>query len=197
MSAVATLPLGHVEANDGIKGNWRVESFEVSKQDSAFSRIRAMQHPEEYVPAGVYKRLIRGREVIMSNTPMEIRTNKPIIWAAKGCVLINGLGLGMVVTALMQNPTVEAVTVIENSEDVIKLVGPSLNYGRLTIVHADAFSFKPPAGRYGAVWHDIWDNIRSDNLEQMTKLTRKYARRADWQGCWCKAQCLRARQTGY
>jgi hypothetical protein len=31
--------------------------------------------------------------------------------------------------------------------------------------------------RYDMVWHDIWDDICSDNLEGMAKLHRKYGDR--------------------
>jgi hypothetical protein len=47
--------------------------------------------------------------------------------------------------------------------------------------------------RYGMVWHDIWDSFCGDNLPEMTRLKRKYGRRADWQGCWGEWQCRRHR----
>jgi hypothetical protein len=52
--------------------------------------------------------------------------------------------------------------------------------------------FKALGTFYGAVWHDIWDNLSVDNLPQMTALKRKYGRRARWQGCWSEPQ-VRAR----
>ena len=63
---------------------------------------------------------------------------------------------------------------------------------KLNIICADALEWKPPKGtRYNAVWHDIWDNICGDNLDDMKKLHRKYGRRTNWQGSWCRDQCER------
>lgn len=170
---------------DAKSGDWAIETFEVSKQKSSLSRIRAMMHPLECVEAGTYKRLVRGRTVVMSNTQMEIRTNGAIIHRGKGHVLLNGLGLGVVIAGLLQSKEVERITIIEKSVDVIALTAPHFKDKRVTVIHADAFDYKPPVGmRYGAVWHDIWDYICGDNLPQMTKLKRKYGSRTDWQGCW-------------
>lgn len=184
---------------NGVSGDWKVETFEVSKEESSFSRIRAMQNPNEYVEAGTYKRLMRRGTVVMSNTRMELETNRPIIRAAQGSVLINGLGLGMVLTAILPRTTVKEVIVVEKSSDVIRLVAPTfLEDKRVTIIEGDAFTYQPPKGkRYDCVWHDIWDTICSDNLQQMSQLTRKYARRCDWQDCWAKIECLRAQRRGY
>ncbi len=177
---------------DGKSGNWSIETFEVTKQESDLSRIRSIFRPLEAVEAGHYKRLVRSGEVIMSNTQMELRTNSAIMHRAKGHVLINGLGLGVVLAHILSKPEVESVTVIEKSEDVIKLTAPHFKDKRLTVIHADAYDYKPePKKRFAAVWHDIWDDICSDNLASMTKLKRKYGRRTDWQGCWSEYECQR------
>jgi len=86
-----------------------------------------------------------------------------------------------------------SVTVVEKSKDVISLVAKHyLGDHRVTIVNADAYLYKPPKGvKYDAVWHDIWDNICGDNLPEMTRLHRKYGKRADWQGSWCRSLCRR------
>ncbi len=178
---------------DGTSGDWKVETFEVSKREAEFSGIRAIMHPEERVEAGTYKRLTRKGTVVMSNTQMEMRTNKAIIFNARGRVLINGLGLGLVLTAILKKSEVEHVTVIEKSEDVIKLVGPSFSKERVTIIHADAYEYKPKKGeRFDTIWHDIWDFICGDNVKEMQQLRRKWCRRATWQGFWCQYECMRA-----
>lgn len=179
---------------DGVCGEWRVESFTVSEQESSFTRIRAaMGRPNEYVNPGTYKRLMRGNTVVMSNTDMEYRTNLPLIYNAKGRVLINGLGLGAVLHAILKNKLVTEVWVIEKHDEVIKLVGPSFaNDGRVKIIHADALEYQPPVGvKFDAVWHDIWDYICADNIKDMRKLHRKYGRRAAWQASWERDSCER------
>lgn len=177
-----------VTVPDGKAGDWRVETFTVSKADSDYTRMRAVMHPEEFVPAGTYKKLCRNGTIVMSNTPMEIREHRAFIWHAKGNVLIMGLGLGVCLKAILAKPEVTWVTVIEKSPEVIQLVGPTfLKDSRVEIHCADAFTWEPPKSeRYDAVWHDIWDNMCVDNLPEMKRLKQKYRRRCDWQGCWAE-----------
>lgn len=75
-------------------------------------RAEYTKDQDEYIPAGVYRRLSCDNEVVMSNTPMEIRTCEAFIERATGRILINGLGLGMVLHAILQKPDVTHVTVI-------------------------------------------------------------------------------------
>lgn len=183
---------------DGKSSEWRVESFTISELESKMSMIRAMasRRPDEYAPAGEYKRLMRGSVVVMSNTPMEIRTNADFIRRATGRVLINGLGLGMVLTAILKKPDVTAVTVVEASEDVIQLVAPSFaGDPRVTIKHSCAFQYTPEAAeRFDAVWHDIWDYITASNLPQMNQLHGKYRAISSWQGSWARLECEAMRE---
>lgn len=181
-----------VTVPDGRQGEWSVETLKLTEQDVALDnmRWRMRRQPHMVCHPGTYKRLVHDRRgTVMSNTTMEVLTNRPIIRAARGDVLVNGLGLGMVLAAILQKPEVRHVTVVELDKDVIALVGPHFaeaqSKGRLTIVHHDCFTYQPPKGaRFDAVWHDIWDEISSDNLSAMTRLKRKYGRRCDWQGCW-------------
>lgn len=180
----------YISVPDGVSGDWSVETFEVDPMGSALSHIQA-KHGLMGVTPGQYKRLKRNSTVVMSNTPMEIRTNSWIIHCGEGDILINGLGLGMVVSALLAKDTVTSITVIEKSADVIKLVAPTYqNDPRFNVIQADAFEYQPPKGiRYDYVWHDIWDDICADNLPQMHKLHRKYGRRCDHQGSWSREVC--------
>lgn len=182
---------------DGVCGEWRVESFTVSQKESDFTRIRASHKGRDhFIPPGDYKRLMRGNTVVMSNTPMEVRTNLVFMMRAHGRVLINGLGLGMVLAEILKKDEVTSVTIVEASKDVIELVGSYyrengfLHDPRVKIVNADALLYQPEKDeRFDVVWHDIWDFISADNLEEMKLLHRKYGRRTDWQGSWCREQC--------
>lgn len=191
---------GVLATPDGSCGEWRIETYTISKAESDFTKMRAViQRRDEYVPPGTYRRLVRGRTIVMSNTPMEIRTHNAFIQRATGKILINGLGLGMALTAILKKTDIESVRVIELAREVIELVGPSFRDDpRVNIIQASAFDYQPKKGeRFNAVWHDIWDAICSDNLPEMHKLHRKYARRADWQGSWCRAECERLRELGW
>ncbi len=175
--------------------NWSIEQFEVTEDQAAIERMRSMFSGGRGVPVGKYTALKRNGQIIMSDTPDEINDLSPIIRNAKDHVLINGLGLGIAIKACLDNEKVTHVTVVENSPDVIQLTGTHYKdkYGdKLTIILDNAFSYKPPVNiRYGAVWHDIWDNICVDNLPEMHKLHRKYGRRAYWQDSWCRGMCER------
>ena len=185
-----------INVSDGKMNKWEVSTFEVTKEDLAITNIRALLHPGgRTINPGKYKRLTRNGHLVMSNTQAEIRDLFEFIYKAKqgGNILINGLGLGVALTAILESNNIKSVTVIEKSVDVIALVEPSfLHDKRVNIIHADAFEWKPPKGiRYSVVWHDIWDDICSDNLPEMAKLHRKYGRKTDWQGSWCKELCRR------
>lgn len=175
-------------------GPWKVSRFTVSELASALDAIRARGR---YVPPGTYTRLTRGHVVVMSDTPAERRDHYEPVRRARGHVLINGLGIGMVLKAVLAKQEVSRVTVVEVSQELIDLIAPHYKDPRLTIVCADAYEYQPPKGeRYGAVWHDIWDYITPDNLAGMTKLKRKYGRRTDWQGCWAESLCRYYKKRG-
>lgn len=182
---------------EGERGNWKVEKFTVSESDSRFEEMRALMHgSRRFVPPGTYTRLMcRGRGVIMSDTPDELRDFHRYVLRMSGSVLINGLGLGCVVQELLAKPDVTEVTVIEKEADVIALVAPHLADPRLTVIHADAYEWTPPKGkRWNFVWHDIWDNIVTDNLKGMSRLHRKYGRRCDEQRSWQREELLYMRR---
>lgn len=171
------------------RGIWRVERFKTDMPDF-HSMLRG-----RYVPEGEhFTRLMRGGTLVMSDTPAEMRDHQYAVVRATGACLLNGLGIGMVLKAILKKPEVTDVTVVELSQDVLDLVAPHYQDNRIQFVCADAMAFCPPRGkRYQMVWHDIWDNICSDNLPEMHALHRKYGRRADWQGSWCRYQCERGR----
>ena len=113
---------------------------------------------------------------IMSDTPTEIREHAHAIENAHGKVLITGLGLGAIVSALLAKPEVEHITVVEIDRDVIAITGPYYeDEPRVTIVNADALTFasyaRPnPGEAFGPTtwdyhWADIWSHIADRNLE--------------------------------
>jgi hypothetical protein len=181
-----------VDVPDGVSGNWRVETFVVDRPP-LYHAIRGRD-----IPVGTYKRLMCGSTLVMSNTPTEINDFIYFICKAKGNVLINGLGLGVVLKAILAKPEVESVTIIELHDDVIKLVAPTFNNDpRVAIIHADAFAWKPPKDAYyDAVWHDCWDSICEDNLKGMEKLHRKYGKRCSYQDSWSRDMLLYLRRRG-
>jgi len=183
-----------INVPNGKSNEWEVDEFEVKKNE--LSQQISMIKTGRGVPCGKYKKLTRGSVIVMSNTPDEIRDFIRKLACVKGNVLINGLGLGVTVKYLLGKKDITKITVIEKSKDVIKLVGPTyLKDNRVKIINADCFKYEPPKNeRYNFVWHDIWDYITSDNLDEMKKLHRKYGRKTDAQASWCRYECEREKK---
>lgn len=173
--------------------NWAIETFEVTKDESVISTLRL---GIRFVPPGIYKKLVYKRCIVMSNTPAEIRDHYIFIRDAKGHILINGLGLGVCIFRILEKEFlakenyIKSITVIEKAKEVIQLVSPFIKDDRVLIYNADAFEWKPPKNiHYDFVWHDIWNDICTDNLFEMHKLHRKYGKKANWQGSWSRSIC--------
>jgi hypothetical protein len=187
---------GTVTVPDGTRGAWTVDTMTLTDDDVMFSNLRAARDGNHYMicPPGTYKRLKhKARGCVMSNTRMEIRTAMDAYIHAHGRVLINGLGLGMVLEGILSKDAVTHVKVVEIEQDVLDLVGPHFTKDpRVVIVQGDAYTYKPAKDeKYDYVWHDIWDDINSDNLALMGKLTRKWAQRAAAQGVWSQKEARR------
>ena len=186
-----------VDVPEGQSGDWRVERFMVSKRDAAFTNLRAsIGTSTRWIRAGTYTRLMRRGHVVMSDTPVEFRDHMEPVRVANGRVLIAGLGLGVVLQAVLDKPEVEHVQVVENSKEVIELVGShyEMRYGRrVGIIEDDILTWRPTKNaRYGMAWFDIWSDICGDNATEMRKLMARFRRRCDWAGCWCYYETLRA-----
>jgi hypothetical protein len=121
------------------------------------------------LPCGTYtylKRLtdstlyqIPPGDVVMEDTPFELRTHLGFVLHAYGKVLVTGLGLGCVIRGLLANDKVEHITCIENSSDVLTLVAPYMPTDRLTIIEADALKWTAQnKEHFDCGWHDLWTN---------------------------------------
>lgn len=187
-----------VDVPKGRSGDWSIEKFTVNEDEANnhnMMSVFSFSGGQRYIIAGEYTKLVRNGTIVMSDTPAEIGDHIFFINEATGNVLINGLGLGLVIEALFQKKEVKSITVIEKSLDVINLVSEHYKNKcpkdkKLNVIHADALEYKPEKDKkYNAVWHDIWDYICGDNLEKMKTLHRKYGRKTNWQGSWCRSQC--------
>ncbi len=186
----------------GRSGDWIVEEF--TQEDRGPARQPYVPRWARYRP-GTYLRLKRGHTVFMTDLYEEWWTQREAIAQARrrgGQVLVTGLGLGLVVDAMLQGPgaKVELVTVVESSRDVIRLVRVHLESrwgNRLKVVRANAFTWHPPVGiRYSVAWHDIWPNPYDKSiLPEMDELERRFAPYCDWQACWAR-EWLASRQQG-
>jgi hypothetical protein len=178
---------------EGHKGDARIEHFEVDEKEAQRLRLRSlMSRSLEYsdFEAGKYIRLmIDGEGVMMSNTIMEIDTNREFIYNADGNVLIAGLGIGMILVPILMKETVKKITVVESNENVIALVSPYIKDDRLEIVHANIFEYTPVM-KYDTIYFDIWANICGDYWDEMKTLERKFRKylnkenKNSYMSCW-------------
>lgn len=190
-----------VSVPEGKSGVWSVVKYTVSPEQETYQRLRCMFNPQRetrVVPAGSYTGLFRGDTLVMSDTPDEIKDHMGVINSARGNVYVAGLGLGMVTRAILEKDTVDKVTVVELSPDVIKLVGTELKekYGdRLEIVNANAMTWLPPDGtKYDLAWFDIWDTISMGNLDDMQHLDYRFEDIAEHRGFWQIQGCIAQRK---
>lgn len=155
------------------------------------------------VPEGEYTFLYRGKTLVMSDTPDEKRDHSWAVYQAKGECLIAGLGIGMVLNAMAMKEEVTHIDVVELEQDVIDMVAPyyeQLYPNKITFHCASIFDWKPNKDkRYDCAWFDIWDDLCTDNLEQMATLHRKFGKKATWKGSWGKEylQYQKQRTRGY
>lgn len=112
----------------------------------------------------------------MSDCPQEIWSQKDIVERAFGDVLVGGLGLGYIATAIAEKEDVTSVTVVERNKDVIKLVWKYLDNPKLRLVEADLFKYlKKVNGKRTFDWafYDIWAPTGESVLGEFIRPLRK------------------------
>lgn len=167
-------------------GNVEVDIMDYTQGELSFREMLSGLQREKYA------RLRIDGYTMMSETPMEHRTNTAFVTSAFGDVLIGGLGLGMIVLAIQDRKEVQSVTVLEKSPDVIAAVAHQLPLNsKVRILEADAFTWKPDR-KFDAVYMDIWFYPDEEAYVEMKQLKRKYGhhlkpafvspKRFNW--CW-------------
>ena len=185
-------------------GDCSIDVFEVTREEAHYERMMSvLSHTSgEFYDfrEGKYVRLIVGNELMMSNTPMEIRTNRWLLDNARGDVLIGGLGLGIVLYAIAHKPEVTSITVVEKSTNVIRLVTPFIKKdkyvkAKTTVVCGDVFDATTVRDRkFDVLYFDIWATIDANNYPQMKTLTKAYRKNRNKGAMlnhWRKTDCLR------
>ena len=116
----------------------------------------------------------------MTLTPVDVDTCQNEIARAHGRVVTFGLGLGYFTYMVSEKENVESITVIEKSENVIRLfekhILPNFSHKKkVKIVNADAFEYAEkvmPVEKFDYAFVDTWRDA-SDGLpmyERMKKL---------------------------
>jgi spermidine synthase len=170
----------------GKQGVASVDHFTMSPTD-----VLASLHlyDEDYVPEGTYARLRVNGQLMMTDTPMEKRTNLEIIEKARGRVLIAGLGIGMILRAIVKKSEVTHITVLEKYQDVVDLVLPQFTDARLEVIVDDVFQWEPPTDtpKYNTIYFDIWPDSLVECLPEMDALYKRYRpllAKGGWMDSW-------------
>jgi hypothetical protein len=116
-------------------------------------------HVENKIPVTSLK---INNETVMVDEPSHWLGMKKLAEKSKGNVLVCGLGLGLVVHALIENHDVRKIDVVELNKDVITLIQPLLpTDNRLFIYNDNAFDKKWLESDYDTIILDLW--VRNKN----------------------------------
>ena len=126
-----------------------------------------------------------GGDVVMEDSILELCRHLPIWMAARGRVLVTGLGLGCVVRGLLANHEVERVTVIEVDSWIIAKVWPEFQRDtRAMILQGDALTYEfPPGVQFDFAWHDLWTEtgkLATMHAEAMIRYRPIVGRQGAW-----------------
>ncbi len=127
-------------------------------------------------------------DVIMEDSAIELRKHLPIWMAARGRVLVSGLGLGCVVRGLLLKPEVETVTVVEIDPTILRIVGPEFErHPKVRLVRGDALTYHwPEQVRWDFAWHDLYTDegngvaLHCLHLKLMARLRDRVCRQGAW-----------------
>jgi spermidine synthase len=181
----------HTVLSEGDHGRASLRHLHIGQEEASYTQMRAAitGGRDSAVAEGHYVQLKVGGYLVMSDTPMERRTNAYAVQSATGDVLIGGLGLGMIIIPMITKPEVTSITVVEKEPDVVCLVQPQLvqyltdKYGqsvaaKLKVLVADILEWTPPKGqKWDTIYFDIWPDICLDALPEMKTLHRRFGRR--------------------
>jgi len=164
-------------SEEEVQGIAKITKFKFATSENPMYNMRQVMRNGSmfFVHDGEYVRLHVGEQLMMSDTSMERISNRKFIENAKGRVLIAGLGIGLVIKNIIDNPDVEEIVVIEKYQDVIDLVMPKFNNPKLKVICADIFDYElDKSEKFDCLYFDIWGDIGSENLIEMRKLHYKY-----------------------
>jgi len=170
-----------LKLNEGSSGKYNLFS-DVNKKGSDFMIIP--QSYEVYLRGYELRKitldkdytkydLFRDSERLMSNGGSEIFEQYIPFVRAKGHVLVGGLGLGFYAQLACMKDNVNKVTVIELSEDVIKLCG--FENEKFKIINDDFYSFirNNDLNKYNYIYDDTY-TMGKEIYPQIVIPTRNY-----------------------
>lgn len=152
-------------------GNWEIRWEEYKPYQGVICHDMIIEDdfreipPLGFFPDGFrFPAILEGGNEWMTLTPVDLDTCEEAIDAAHGRVVTFGLGLGYYAYMASEKADVESVTVVELSEDVIRLfkthILPKMpNRHKINIVNYDAFEYAEsimPSEHFDVAFVDTW-----------------------------------------
>lgn len=152
---------------------WQVNGLTMYRQGTEYGRV--------HFAGDVYIPVLADSlgEPWMSITPNEVLSCRPGVRAARGRVLVGGLGLGMMARMIREKKTVNSVTVVDNNEDVLRVFGAIPG---VELVHGDLFGHaRAHLGDYDSIVADIWQGYNDAPYDDdFQRLKREHPRVWGW-----------------
>jgi len=155
----------------GSVGPWSIERTPAVNNAAGYFLIAKKQPPGWVIKHN-------GKSIWMSLTKMEVESHLPHLAAAKGHVVIAGLGMGFALYNIQANPNVTKITLIEKNPDIPKLLDMSTNWKdwpggeKTTIVLHDALTYKSTE-KVDFLYADIWPHLGDWNALYNTQIMQK------------------------
>lgn len=150
--------------------NFTIECFRVFPSTDINMFNLDIPHKDFKKKPGTYCRLMGGSRYIMDDSLFREHGYEPFLKAARGNILIVGLGLGMALESVLKEPEVASVTVLEEERNLIKLMGPYFEDSAVPLrmikgsLFGDFTKLMPQQGRFfDTVLIDIFPNIENTN----------------------------------
>jgi hypothetical protein len=129
----------------------------------AGDKVTGYWRPHNFVPPGwTFMQKVENNWMLwMSLAPMELESHQPHIAAAKGTVVVAGLGMGFYLYNIIRKPEVTRVIVLEKDKNVVNLwkrtvdVSQWHGFRKVELVMGDAFSYRPDFP-VDFLYADIW-----------------------------------------
>lgn len=200
--------------NKLLLGDVSIESFEVTNNDAMLFNLRNIENPVCYISPNKYIKLIIANNLVMSDTPYERITNQKFVNNAHGNVLIGGLGIGLLIKALLpklENGEIRHISIWEKNEQLILLWNMARQYlpihDKISIFNYDVFEYKRMRnqlkGMFDCIYIDIWNHLDKTAYEQMKHFRRVFKPFLNVTNpnafieCWGREECISRLKRGY
>lgn len=104
--------------------------------------------------------LLEDSCVWMSDSQLEVESITGAVAAARGDILVGGLGIGLLPTFVKNKKGVRRIDIVELHQEVIDLVFPYIKSPKMRIIKDDIFHYLDVTlNRYDFIHIDIWSSI--------------------------------------